>query len=223
MMIGEDKNERTNTTQSKMGMIAAWRALATAVGDLRYNMFQLVAYNIIWFIVSLPVITLPPATAALYVIAHEINYRRPVTFVDFFRAMRDYWWIGWRWGAMNFVVMGLIVANWYFYSTIELTPLVWFFAGLGLGWIILQLYCFPILLEQEDPRLRLALRNALALLIGHSRFTFIHSIVTATFVFISVVIPYLWMLLTPALLMFIYTRAVRYLLTVDRGQDPDDI
>ena len=41
------------------------------------------------------------------------------------------------------------------------------------------------------------------------------------FVFISMVIPYLWVLITPALLAFFYNGAVYYLVQVERGKTPD--
>jgi uncharacterized membrane protein YesL len=223
VVMSDDKNELVNVPQARAGLIAALNVLARAGGELRYNGLTLGFYNLVWFVASLPVITLPPATAALYAVTREISYRRSVTVGEFWGAMRTYWWVSWRWALLNAVAAGIIFANLTFYRYLENVcglPLLVLWIGITLVWIVVQLYCFPTLLEQIQPSLRTALRNAPVLALHYPVFTLTVVSVTGLLAFISVIAPFLWALITTALLAFLHNRAVYYLIQVEQGHDP---
>ncbi len=208
----------------RVGMIAAWEAIAQAVIDLRYVGVSLAYFNVIWLIGCLPVITAPASTAALYVITRRMNRREDVGWRDFLRALRTYFFAGWRWAFLNGVAAGIIFANLTFYSYMPAPAgplLIALWLGATVLWLIVQMYCFPVMLEQETPTLRHSVRNAWVLALRHPFFTLTYALVAGFFVFISVVIPYLWVLITVALLAFLYNGAVRYLVQIERGETPD--
>lgn len=211
-------------SRRRAGMVAAWEAIAQAVIDIRYVGVTLAYMNLLWLLCSLPIITAPPATAALYVMTHEIGYRREVGWREYLRACRDYFFAGWRWALLNLIAGGIIFANLVFYSSLEISAgllLIGLWVGLTFIWIVVQMYCFPVLLEQEKPSVRQALRNAAVLSLRHPLFTLTYALVAGVFVFISLVMPYLWALVTVALLAFLYNGAVRYLVQVEQGKDPE--
>ena len=64
------------------------------------------------------------------------------------------------------------------------------------------------------------MRNAIFLLVKYPLYTLVHALVAVTVVFMSIVVPYFWMLFTTALVLFIYSQAVRILHRLERGEDP---
>ncbi len=211
-------------SRRRAGVRAAVHVLARAVIDFRDVGASLVFYNLLWFFCSLPLMTLPPATAALYVMMREMSHSRSVEWRDFFQAFRRYFFIGWRWGALNLVAAFIVVMNLWFYGYIAqplgtLLRALWI--GLALIWAIVQMYCFPVLLEQEAPRVWLALHNAFALSARHPLFTLTCASATALLALVSIATPFLWMIFTVAFLAFLYNRGVRYLLQVERGEVPE--
>jgi uncharacterized membrane protein YesL len=204
-------------------MFAAWRSIARTVIDVRFVGVTLIYFNLLWFFCSLPLFTLPPATGALYVVVRELGDRREVSGRDFLRAMRAHFLDGWRWGIVNLVAGFLFVVNFWFYSQLP-SPFGLLLTALLIGflvtWLLVQMYTYPILLRQVQPRVRLAIRNAFALCLRHPVFTLIHALITGIFVFMSLVVPYFWMLFTTALVFYFYNQAVTTLLKIERGTDP---
>jgi uncharacterized membrane protein YesL len=204
-------------------MFAAWRSIARTVIDLRFIGITLIYFNLLWFFCSIPLITLPPATAALYVVVRKLEDRHEVSWRDFFQAMRDQFVVGWRWGLVNLVVDFLFVVNYWFYSQLAapldllLTALL---TGILLTWLLVQMYTYPVLLQQAQPQVRQALRNAFALCMRYPVFTLIHALTAGVFIFISLVVPYFWMIFTTGLVFYIYSQAVTTLLKIERGEDP---
>jgi uncharacterized membrane protein YesL len=208
----------------RAGMIAAWQAIGQAVIDIRYVGVTLAYFNVLWVFSSVLIVTAPPATAALYVTTREIGYRRQVGWRDFVRLLRTHFFVGWRWATLNAMAVGIVFANLTFYSYMDNAIgvlLIALWLGLGFVWLVVQMYCFPLLLEQSRPAVIMALRNAFVLSMRHPLFTLTYVLVAGFFVFISLVVPYLWVLITPALLAFLYNRAVHYLIQIEQGKDPE--
>ncbi|MCD4687281.1 MAG: DUF624 domain-containing protein [Anaerolineae bacterium] len=211
-------------TPPRAGMIAAWEAIAQFVIDVRYVGITLLYLNVLWVLCSLPVITAPAATAALYVTTRDLTHRREISWRAYLRACQTYFFTGWRWVLMNAIAGGIVYANLTFYSYMP-PPFGPLLIALWLGavvvWLMVQMYCFPVMLEQEKWNVRQALRNALVLVLRHPFFTLTYALVAGFFAFISLIIPYLWLLITTALFAFLYNGAVRYLVQVERGATPE--
>ena len=196
--------------------------LKSAASDVRDIGVFLAIYNLLWFLVSVPVVTAPPATAALYAITREMGYRNSVVWLDFFRMMRRYFWVGWRWALLNLAAVVIYAANLMFYAQSD-PPADFlgrgFWTAAFILWLVVQMYCFPVLLEQERPAIRTALRNALVLVLRHPIYTLTLGIVVVVLIFASIRVAYFWIFFTVALLCFLYNRGVGYLVRLERGEE----
>jgi uncharacterized membrane protein YesL len=205
-------------------VVDAWRVLASAVNDIRDIGVYLVLLNILWFFACILIITAPPATAALYAMTREMGYRNRREWKDFFRYLHQYFWISWRWGLINFVAVAIYAANLIFYESFE-RPIDFLGRGVWtvifLLWILVQMYCFPVLMEQEQPRVRTAIRNGWVLVLRHPLFTLVFAMVLVTFTIASIAVAYFWVFFTVSLLCYFYNRGVWYLTHLERGEEPE--
>lgn len=119
--------------------------------------------NAVWFVLQLPVVTGPPATAALYAMvqeSHDAVYWGPR---DAWAAFRRLFWPAWRWGLPNLLLLVVALFNFAAYwdspgITWALLRLLW---GLTLvAWFGLNLFYWPFWLAQEDKSLRTTYANA---------------------------------------------------------------
>lgn len=157
-------------------MMDALRVWALALRDLWDNLLPgAVAYNVFWLLLCLLVVPAGPATVALFYVANLMVHRRaPVYVSEYFGYVRRFFGVGLRWGVVNLVALAIIVAD--ILLTRQIDSLIGviglrFFVGVLLAWILLQIYALPLLFEQEEPSVRLALRNAGVLLLQNPFFS----------------------------------------------------
>jgi len=135
--------------------------------NLYYDLVPLVSLNIIWFLLTLPIVTAFPAAAGLYYATNQLAHQKGAGWKTFFDGFRIHFWLSWRWGLLNVIIILVAVSNIKFYGQLEAEWSVWLrgvIIGLSILWGIIQLYTFPFLLEQEKQRLSTALRNSMVLL-----------------------------------------------------------
>ncbi|MDT8307183.1 MAG: hypothetical protein RRC07_14725 [Anaerolineae bacterium] len=121
------------------------------------------ALNAAWFFLQLPVVTGPPATAALFAMVNESYGKVYWGPRDAWAAFRRLFWPAWRWGLPNLLVIAVAVFNFVAYGD---TPgLNW--RLLRLLWVVtlfalfgLNLLYWPFWLAQDDKRLRTTYANA---------------------------------------------------------------
>lgn len=143
-------------------MIAALRVFSRAVGDAWDALVLLAALNVIWLGLSLLVVFLPPATVAMFAATHELAGGRAPGVRDFLTAVRSHFWQAWRWAFLNLAVAAVFVATFAFYGSVrepwadavEAVSLL-----IALLWCVSQLFVWPFLFTQAEPRLALAMRN----------------------------------------------------------------
>jgi uncharacterized membrane protein YesL len=110
---------------------------------------------------------------------------------------------------LNLVIYGGLIANIWFYGQVSwgvwVRPL---FLALAFLWTLLQIYLFPILLEQERPSLRLAIRNSIIILLRRPLPTIGYLIAFVVFALASTyLLPPLWFVFTVSLLLYLSNRA----------------
>jgi uncharacterized membrane protein YesL len=135
--------------------------------NLYYDLVPLVSLNIIWFLLTLPIVTAFPAAAGLYYATNQLAHQKGAGWKTFFDGFRIHFWLSWRWGLLNVIIILVAVSNIKFYGQLEAEWSMWLrgvIIGLSILWGIIQLYTFPFLLEQEKQRLSMALRNSMVLL-----------------------------------------------------------
>lgn len=134
--------------------------------DLYYDSIPFIGINLLWFLLTLPLITAFPAMAGLYYATNRLAHGKSAGWGEFFEGFRNYFWVSWRWGLMNIFVIVVLVVNIWFYGQVKAS---WadFVRGTSLGlmviWGSMQFYIFPFLIEQKDRRLKVAVRNTLVM------------------------------------------------------------
>lgn len=171
----------------------------------------LITLNLLWFVCSLPVVTLIPATAALFYSTNQLAHGKPASWQTFFEGFRLYLRTCWFWGLLNVVVIIALVSNAIFYSRMKESWSVWaqgLVLALSLVWIMIQLFNFPLLLEQEQPRLRQALRNSVVIIIKRPLYALGQGLLVAVIMVASTVLIWpIWAFLTASLCAYLANMA----------------
>ena len=185
------------------GVGLAWFALALL---LPYASFWLVSAFlpvaiIVIAVVLVALIPAAPATAALYVVAHRVVRGQGIKLAQFWEGLRTYLSPGLKLGALIALSGAILAFDLYFYLNAE--QLVFRVIGLvGLWalvfWLTLQVYIFPLLVHQEDKRLRAVVKNAATLTLAYPFFSLGILIVALAATAISVLLLFvlvatLWM------------------------------
>lgn len=187
------------------------------------NADAVVRLNALWFALTIIVVTAPQALAGLYSTMHKLAREEDFpTLDDFWQGFRLLAGPAWRWALLNAGAAAILAANLLFYRAIEATAagvLFWFWVVIGANWLALQGYVFPLLLLQEQPRIRTALRNALVIYLRHPLRTVFHALLAAVIVLLSTAALLPWMLFTGAALALLSDQVVVH--SVRRASEKD--
>ncbi len=151
-------------------MMRALRLFWTSVRLFYEEAFLMGWVSLLWLLLSLPVVTAPLAAAGLFHVAYFVADDRVISWRAFFTGARRLAGPAYLLALLNGVAYGLGGINLNFYGAIDA---VWaaglqgFILALLVLWTLIQVYVFPMLLVQEKPDLRLALRNAALFLGAH--------------------------------------------------------
>ena len=170
--------------QSALGVI--WETLR----DWWDGMVGLATFNLLWLGLSLTVILCPPATAGLYAVTNSLAHGKGQRLDDFVAAARCYAWVSWRWALINLVLGVLLAVNLVFYGSIAGAAAFLIQMALVIGaavWLVMQFYVWPFLIEQEQKRLRVALRNALLLALANPLYTLTLLLISGLVIVLSLV------------------------------------
>jgi uncharacterized membrane protein YesL len=191
--------------------------IRTVLDTIRYDFGDLMVSNVLWLLVSLPIITIPPAFAGLYYSTSKLAHNESGSRQTFFAGFKKYFRTSYYWFISNVIVVGLLLFN--IDLSIQNSQLLWlqFFSGVSwvilAAWMLLQIYTFPLLIQQDDPRLVLALRNSAVLLFKHSIFSLLLSVVIILLVVVSIFLFPFWFVITASLIAYLTNLGVIYLLS----------
>ncbi|MGQ9684224.1 MAG: hypothetical protein ACUVX9_16965 [Anaerolineae bacterium] len=167
----------------------AFRVLWRALKDFYEEMFTLVGANLVWVLVLsaalgipygldylgvhpavtsvagvlLLLVLLPPATAGMWYLTNQVAHHKTVEFRMMWDGARMYATKSWLHALLNIAVAALVYVNISFYGAIDAQWAVivrGLFIGLAVLWVLIQIYVMPMLMEQQEPKFFLALRNA---------------------------------------------------------------
>jgi hypothetical protein len=203
------------------------RWIRDALIDAYYDAVPLVTTNVLWFVLTLPLVTAPPAAAGLYYVTNRLAHRRTASWRTFFEGFRLHFWLGWRWALTNFLTLVVLSGNFWFYGRMGAGWSTWvqgFLLGLAILWGLLQVYTFPLLLEQEDCRILTALRNSAVLFIKYP----VISLELALSVMLLLVVSTLflqpsWLLATASLCAYLANRGTIILIAESQGRPRDEV
>jgi hypothetical protein len=189
---------------------------------------HLVLAGIFAVLAVIPLIPLPPAMAGLWNVANRVADELAVHWSDYFEGFRRYFWKSLGLALINILVLAILLSNVWFYAPgnnpFNLDPgislaIQLLFLLLTALWLAYQTYPMALLLEQEDQRLRIALRNAGVLFLTRPGFGILLALVLAIVIAIStypLVVP--WFILTLSFIAVVCNKAVKHLLIPHREQ-----
>ena len=188
----------------------------TVITTLRSSFDVLMVSNILWFVLTVLIITIPPAYAGLYYATNRLAHDETVSRSTFFEGFQKYLRVSYVWFLLNVVVVGFAIYNIYLSTQFNQT---WILVLSGFNWILvavwmlLQIYTFPFLIEQDKPSLFHALRKSAGLWLKHGIFNFSLAVVIGILAVISVFIPPLWFIITAGLITYLANLAMVFLLS----------
>jgi hypothetical protein len=137
----------------------ALQTVALALQLLWEEWILLILFNLLWLLAWLTILLGPPATFAVYHVAHRTVEGRKILFGDLLAGIRRYFVLSWLWMLANLFVVLVLFYAYLFYAegTHLLAQIAQMIMLVGLLlWIALQFYTVPTLMAQEEKSLRLA-------------------------------------------------------------------
>ena len=202
-----------------------FRVFWEALQDFWDELFLLLLMNILTALLLFPVVTFPPALAGLWNAGNLAAKGISISWRDYFEGFRRYFFKAWGLALLNILVIATAIFNIRFYTPgiapfdISDTASTWIggaFTAVALLWTMLQLYPMAVLLEQEDQRLRVALRNSAILFIGNPGFSIVLLVLLLLIAAISTFFAAPWALITLAIFSVVCNKAVLHLLEPHR-------
>ncbi|MCA0453719.1 MAG: YesL family protein [Chloroflexi bacterium] len=193
--------------------------------DAYVALIPMIILNVLWFIVSLPLVTAFPATGGLFYATNRLAHGKSANWRTFFEGFRIHFWRSWAVGLVNLFLALVFAVNFIFYSWNN-EQWVLFARGVvivvALVWLALQVYLFPLLMEQEEPRLRLALRNSSVIMLKRPLLTLGATLLIALVGILSTfVIQPAWIFITASSCAFLANRATLYAIAQITGKKTD--
>lgn len=159
-------------------MLSPWLTYKRALTLTYRHLGKLLLANLLWVCLSIPLLTLPPATMGLYYLAHRVcsnpSVELETTWKDFFKGFKDYFLDGYKLITTLLLTGSLLTIVFAFYSrqasdflrALSLPTLI-----LLLAWMLIQLYILPIYFEQENKSTITTFRNGYALAFGNLNYS----------------------------------------------------
>jgi len=160
-------------------MVSAWFLFIESFRFTFRRIGLLLIVSLLWWLLSLPLITWPPATAGLFYVVQrltDINVSEQTTWRHFFEGFRQYWLVSWQLTAINVALGGVIVVSLLFYlgrSEFALRMISVPVFYILLLWLGVQLYLFPLLIMQQPKQIKLIFKNALILSLRNVSFSLV--------------------------------------------------
>ena len=172
-------------------MIEAIRVIGRAFRLWWGELVPLTLLNLAWLALQVPIVTGPPATAAMYAVARRVADGELASLRGAWQALRQMFWPAWVWGALNAVIVVLVCVNFIVYGAAPglgwaALRLAW--GAIALLWFAANLFYWPFWLAQSDRRAMLTWRNALLLYFKAPSFGLTLLVLCALLIFAAVAI-----------------------------------
>ncbi len=122
------------------------------------------------------VLLFPITTAGIYVVTNRVARGKTFHFSDFLDGIRRLWWRSLLWLLANVVIIYLIYTNIVFYPRVFEGSWTVLLGGFWLAvlffWLSMQVYFWPVLLEQGEYKILTAWRNAALLILANPFYAF---------------------------------------------------
>jgi len=191
------------------------------------ELFLCVFMSIAWWIGTLTVVLAAPVTVAMHRVCNRAaNYQR-VNHDFYWEAIRQNFGRGWLVYLLHLLLPALIAFQiWFYFNGTDTWMNV---VGVAWVWILMLIllmmqYMMPLFWQQDDPSMKLILRNSFLLALRNPLYTFIILLFQGLFLALSAVLILPLLLLTPAVLAMTVNFALTGLLQeMDLAPEPPHI
>jgi len=190
---------------------ASLRVLGRSVVDWWDGWLDIVMITFVWLIAQFTIVLGPPATFGVYYVVYDMVNGQATGVRGMIEGARKFFGKAWLWGILNIVAAVVLYVNFVFYSNLESTwslSLLIVVGMLALLWIVTQFYALAFVMEQQDQRLRIALKNGLLTGMASPFFSLVLLLVVALVVALSVGLVIPLFLGLPGLIPFLGFRAL---------------
>lgn len=152
------------------------QVIAQALRDWWDDWVNQVIIAIVWIFCWLTVVLGPPATLGLYYVANRLAHGDSLGLGGLIEGARRYFIKSWQWALLNLAALLVLAVDLMFYGQVQAAWagfLQGTFIVLGLLWLLVQFYALPLLMEQEQKSLKLALRNGLFVALSAPGYTLV--------------------------------------------------
>lgn len=179
----------------------AFLVMGRSLKALYDELFLWVWLSVLWWIGTVLILPAAPVMVGLHMAANRVaNYKR-VDSGFFYESARQYIGKGWLLYLLNLLMVAGVIFNvvFYFNNTAAWAQIV----GIIWIWVLLLLvmanqYFFPLFWQQDEPSIKMILRNAFLLSIRYPLYTFLMLIFQILLIVISFVTVLPIFLLMPA-------------------------
>ncbi len=188
------------------------KAFQRAVTDVWNDKANLILVNMVALVACLTVIFAPPAVFGLFYTANRLAAGESLGLTGFVQGGRKYFVQSWLWAIINILVFFIVSVNLSFY---EAMPGFWgsvlqyFFLFVLLVWLLIQFYALPYLMEMEEKKLLLALRNGWFTLMAFPGYSLVLMVLIFVVTLFSIALIFPFLLITPCLLACWGSRTVQ--------------
>lgn len=171
-----------------------------------YNwLLPLVSINILWFLMSLTIILMPPATAALYEIAYLAKRGHGPEIRTYLVSTRRWALRSWLWGLLNALFYGVALISLRFYSAqtgIVQIGLIICLANVLIT-LFVQYYFWPYVMLQKQVSFCIAARNALFTFLGDPTLVILCALTSTLLLVTSALLLIPLVVITPVTIAFL--------------------
>lgn len=178
-------------------------------------LFVLSNLSSVWVLAAgLPLaLPLPIVSGALCFVTNQVSRGKVAGWKTFVTGLRRYWAKSLAVALINLVVLILIGVNLQFYALVlEGTWTNFAFSAwlvVGIYWLLTQVFWFPMILELENEKVLLALRNSLVMVLVTPGFSVTLGVLLVVLVVLCVVLSVPLVMMMAALLLLIANHATR--------------
>lgn len=166
------------------------------------ELFLCVFMSVVWWVGTLLILPAAPVTLGIHQVANRMSNYKRVDSSFFWEAARSNIGRGWLVYLINLLIPLVIVVSILFYFSLSGWMAVLAFVCMWLLLFVLMIgqYLFPLFWQQDEPDIRLMIRNATLLALQHPLYTILMLLFQLLLILISLAITLPLFLLTPALI-----------------------
>jgi hypothetical protein len=220
---------------------AAFKIVWRSLKDVWEDAFQLALNNVIWLLaaaigplaflgasqyypnpillgatVVITVLLLPMAIAGMFCVTNRTAHGKAVHLSDLFDGIKRFWWRSWVWFLITAAALFLVIWSLLFYTGLVGGYFKFLIGGFWLAvalvWVLMQVYFWPLMIEQSKPNILRAWRNSFILVVREPLFVLALLICMVAITALSIPFAVMFMIIYMALISLIANNAALALL-----------